>query len=145
MSAGADTKANARGGGAHERGDEAPLEPLAQLGDALGGVGALELHDAVVHVDTAELVAAQAARGFERPRMSAGHDRKANTWGGGALEDVDLCLAQHLGELDGPFRTDVVVTETAKDARVGKVREQACQKGEHYGLGSIVKQRTTAR
>ena len=58
--------------------------------------------------------------------MSAGHDRKANTWGGGALEDVDLCLAQHLGELDGPFRTDVVVAETAKDARVGKVREQAC-------------------
>ena len=57
MSAGADTKANTRGGSALERGDEAPLEPLAQLGDALHGVGA-----AAAIVDTAELVAVHTAR-----------------------------------------------------------------------------------
>ena len=57
LSAGADIKANAFGaGGALERGHGAPLEPLAQLGDALGGVGATALP-----VEAAELVFAQAA------------------------------------------------------------------------------------
>ena len=76
----------------------------------------------------------------EKASVSWGHDRKANTLGGGALEDVDLCLAQHLGELDGPFRTDVVVAETAKDARVGKVREQAC-----HGALTLANARTHLR
>ena len=53
---GADTKANARGGGALQRGQGAPLEPLAQLGDALGGVGAI-----ASPIEAAELVAGQAA------------------------------------------------------------------------------------
>ena len=54
---GADIKANAFGaGGALERGHGAPLEPLAQLGDALGGVGATALP-----VEAAELVFVQAA------------------------------------------------------------------------------------
>ena len=44
--------------GAPQRGHGAPLEPLAQLGDALGGVGAL-----ATTVDAAELVTAQAATG----------------------------------------------------------------------------------
>jgi hypothetical protein len=44
------------GGGALERGDGAALEPLAQLGDALGGVGA-----AAFPVKAAELVLSQAA------------------------------------------------------------------------------------
>ena len=47
----------ARCGGAHERGDGAAHKPLAQLGDALGGVGAV----AKVVVEAAELVAGQAA------------------------------------------------------------------------------------
>ena len=56
---GVDTKANMLGGGgALERGHGAPLDPLAQLGDALGGVGAL-----ATTVEAAELVAAQAAKG----------------------------------------------------------------------------------
>ena len=38
MLAGADTKANTRGGSALERDHGATLEPLAELGDALGGV-----------------------------------------------------------------------------------------------------------
>ena len=46
------------GGGAPERGHGAPLEPLAQLGDAVGGVGAL-----AVRVDAAQLVIAQTAKG----------------------------------------------------------------------------------
>ena len=46
------------GGGALERGHGAPLEPLAQLGDALRGVGA-----AAITVDTAERVVGQAAKG----------------------------------------------------------------------------------
>ena len=53
---GADTKANALGRGALERGHVALLEPLAQLGDALGGVGAVAMT-----VDAAELVVGQAA------------------------------------------------------------------------------------
>ena len=55
VSRGADTKANTfGGGGALERGNGAPLEPLAQLGDALRGVGAASLP-----VDAAELVASE--------------------------------------------------------------------------------------
>ena len=47
---GADRKANARGGCALERGHRASLECLAELGDALGGVGAFSILDAAQHV-----------------------------------------------------------------------------------------------
>ena len=46
------------GGGALERGHGAFLEPLAQLGDALGGVGAFTFP-----IEAAELVVGQAATG----------------------------------------------------------------------------------
>ena len=47
MSMGADTEANIWGpGGALERGHRASLERLAELGDTLGGVGALAILDA---------------------------------------------------------------------------------------------------
>ena len=55
---GADTKANTRVGGALERGHRASLERLAQLGDALGSVGAL-----AIVVEAAELVVGQASKG----------------------------------------------------------------------------------
>ena len=59
VSMGVDTKANMLGGGgALERGNGAPLDPLAQLGDALRGVGA-----AASIIEAAELVVAQAAKG----------------------------------------------------------------------------------
>ena len=45
------------GGGALERGHGAPLEPLAELGDAVGGVGAI-----AKPVEAAELVRRQAAK-----------------------------------------------------------------------------------
>ena len=47
------------GGGALKQGDRAPLEPLAQLGYALRGVGAM----AAVIINAAELVDAQSAKG----------------------------------------------------------------------------------
>ena len=46
------------GGGALERGHGAALERLAQLGDALGGVGAV-----TQRIDAAEHVKGQAAKG----------------------------------------------------------------------------------
>ena len=49
------------GGGALERGHGAPLEPLAQLRDALGGVGAAASTRAA-----AELVVGQTAMGWAR-------------------------------------------------------------------------------
>ena len=58
MSRGVDRKASTRGGGALERGHGAPLEPLTELGDALGSVGAVTLL-----TEAAELVVAQAAKG----------------------------------------------------------------------------------
>ena len=57
MSAGANTKSSSRGGGALERGHCASLDRLAQLGDALSGVGAF-----AGLVDAAERVVVQAAR-----------------------------------------------------------------------------------
>ena len=51
------------GGGALERGHGAPLERLAQLGDALGGVGA-----PAIMINAAELVVVQAAK--ERRRAN---------------------------------------------------------------------------
>ena len=58
MSTGGDTKANALGRQrALERCHGAPLERLAQLGDALGGVIA-----AAVNIEAAELVVGQAAK-----------------------------------------------------------------------------------
>ena len=51
MSAGADTKANTRVSSALERDHGATLEPLAELGDALGGVGAFS-----IFVEAAQLV-----------------------------------------------------------------------------------------
>ena len=55
---GADTKANTWGSGALKRGHGAPLERLAQLGYALGGVGAVTLK-----IEAAEPVVGQAAKG----------------------------------------------------------------------------------
>ena len=55
---GDDTKANALGRGALERGHGAPLERLAQLGDALGRVGTV-----TEQVEAAETVTGQAATG----------------------------------------------------------------------------------
>ena len=58
MSTGADTEANTpQGGGALERGHDAPLERLAQLSDALSGVGVF-----AEHVDAAERRFGQAAK-----------------------------------------------------------------------------------
>ena len=57
VSTGVDRKANTRGGGALERSHSTPLEPLAQLGDTLGCVGAI-----AIPVEAAELVPFQTAQ-----------------------------------------------------------------------------------
>ena len=46
--------------------------------------------------------------------VSMGADTKANTWGGGALEDGDVCLLEDGSECGGTLVSDVVVVETAK-------------------------------
>ena len=58
MSLGADRIASILERRALERGHSAPLDPLAELGDTLGGVGAFSLF-----VEAAELVVSQAAKG----------------------------------------------------------------------------------
>ena len=91
---GADTKANTTVGGALERGYRASLEPLEQLGDAFGGVGA-----AAAIVKAAEPVEAQAARAGG---VSMGADTKANPiWDGGALQ-----LLEHTVPLDAARDND---------------------------------------
>ena len=69
---GVETKANTLlDGGAPERGHSASLEPIAQLGDALGSVGTVSSAPYVVYayvVDAAELGVAQAAK--ERRRVN---------------------------------------------------------------------------
>jgi len=57
LSAPADTEANTRAQSAPQQGHKAPLEPLTQLGDALGGVGAL-----AIVTNAAELVTVQAVK-----------------------------------------------------------------------------------
>ena len=73
---GADRKANTQGGGARERGHGTPLERLAQLGDALHGVGAFALP-----IDAAELVIGQTAKG---EGVSTGTDTKGKHSGAGS-------------------------------------------------------------
>ena len=60
-------------GGALERGHGASLEPLAQLGDALCGVGAV-----AIIVNATELVVGQTVM---QRMVSTGADTKANTTG----------------------------------------------------------------
>ena len=70
---GAGTRASTMGRCALERGHVALLEPLAQLGDALRGVGA-----AAFIIEAAELVPGQAATREREECQWDGADRKAN-------------------------------------------------------------------
>ena len=67
------TQKQTSGRSALERGHGTPLERLAQLGDALHGVGAFALP-----IEAAELVRGQAAKG---EGVSTGADTKADTTG----------------------------------------------------------------
>ena len=106
------------GGGALERGHSASLEPLAQLGDALCGVGAVAMT-----VDAAELVVAQTAkegrcrlRAWEQEVGAEGCQwalTKA-TSGRGAPQLGDLRLLQDRGERGDALDSDVVAVETVR-------------------------------
>ena len=76
------------GGGALERGHSASLEPLAQLGDALRGVGAF-----AIRVDAAELVVGQTAM---RRMLSMGADAKP-------ILSLGARRGAHLSSLSTPF------------------------------------------
>ena len=64
------------GSGALERGHVALLEPLAQLGDALRGVGA----HTTLGGDATKRICSETAMGT-RAKVSVGTDTKANTMG----------------------------------------------------------------
>ena len=123
---GADKNASDRGGGALERGHGAPFEPLAQLGDALGGVGAVAFGDAL---DAAELVVGQAATGKEV--VSTGTDTKANIREpiratGGLLELFQCRVAlQPVSESDSSLGAELVALQTA--SRGAEAGAEACQ------------------
>ena len=114
VSMGVDTKANTGRGGALERGHGTALEPLAQLGDALGGVGA-----ATEFIEATDIVVGQAAMGRV---VSMGADTKANTRGGGggsALDLGDHRLLEDGSEHGNALDSDEVAFETARDGQDG--------------------------
>ena len=113
-----DTKANTQGGGALERGHSAPFEPLTQLGDALGRVGAV-----ASEAEAAELVPRQTAH----VAVSMGADTKANTRGGGALEVSDHRLVEDGNERSCALDSDVIVAETSRNSG-GSQTAGACQR-----------------
>ena len=100
------------GSGTLERGHGAPLEPLAQLGYALGGVGA-----EAATINAAELVVGQTAK--RKGGVSTGADRNANTRelvraAGGLLERLQRRVAlEALCNRGSSFRTELVARETA--------------------------------
>ena len=116
-------------GGAPQRGDGASLEPLAQLGDALGGVGA-----EATGADTAEPIAAQADSIATEEREQA-VTQKRTLRGGGALQRGQGApldpLAERSDALSGAHAmhnaTELVAGQTAMGGtRV--VSEQVCQR-----------------
>ena len=98
------------GGGALERGHGALLEPLAQLGDPVGGVGAI-----AIPVEAAELVLRQAATSWGVAVVFLTLTQTQTLWGGGALEIGDLCLLEDGSERGGSLDSDLIVSETVRD------------------------------
>jgi len=97
------------GGGALERGHGAPLERLAQLGEALVDAVALP-------IKTAEMVVRQAATvGSGSVKMGADSARKRTLWGSSAPEMGDHRLLEDVSKRGGALDSDVIVTETARD------------------------------
>ena len=128
MSTGADRKANTLGGGALERGHDAALEQLEQLGDARCSVGA-----AAVTIDAAELVVGQTAKG--KGGVSMGADTRANTRGGGALERGHGALLERLAQLGDALvgvGTLVITINIFVEAA-----ELVCRQTASTGMGSV--------
>ena len=68
--------------------------------------------------------------------MSTGADRKANTWGGGALEAGDPRLVEDGSKRNGAFSSDLIPTKTVSEGGQDEKRRKACQwaltEKEHY-------------
>ena len=119
-STGVDREASTRGGGALERGHGAPLEPLAQLCDALCGVGAL-----AIRIDAAELVEGQAAMGGG---VSTGADTKANNRMGAAHLRFVICVSLRMAaSAEVPLSPMSLPKRLQSMGEVRAVRDQACQ------------------
>ena len=109
MSLGIARKANSLGRGALERGHGAPLEPLAQLGDALRSVGAF------AHcVEAAELVCSQTANVGRGVSMGVDRGDERPVRGARAPQGSDLCVLEHGSDCLATVDADVVVAETAR-------------------------------
>ena len=102
-------------GGAPQRGHGAPLEPLAELGDAFHSVSPCTLE----WVDATETVPVQAAQAKERRSVNMGADRERRTLGSwfecrGLLWRLQRRVAlEALGESGCSLGTEVVVFQTA--------------------------------
>eukprot|EP00964_Phaeocystis_antarctica_P015567 scaffold8619_cov52-Phaeocystis_antarctica.AAC.2 len=102
-----------RSGGTLERGDSGALDPLAQLGDALGGVGA-----AAKHAEAAELVIAQAeSKGRAEGGCQQGPTRERALRCCGALERGDRAAPEpftQLGDALGGVGATALVVDAAE-------------------------------
>ena len=56
-----------------------------------------------------------------------GADRKANTWGGGALEAGDPRLVEDGSKRNGAFSSDLIPTKTVSEGGQDEKRRKACQ------------------
>ena len=56
--------------------------------------------------------------------MSAGADKKATLWGGGALEVGDQCLLEDGSERSDALVSDAVASETASDGQSRELSER---------------------
>ena len=120
VSTGADTRTNIMGWCALERGHVALLEPLAQLGDALRGVGA-----ATVFIKAAELVPGQAAT-REQGVCQWALTRNRTLLGGGALERGHGASLEPLAQLGDALRGvgAVAMTVDAAELDVGQTAKE---------------------
>lgn len=101
--------------GTLERGHCAPFEPLAQLGDALGGVGAV-----AATIESTERIPGQTAT-EEAGKWGEGGARMQLLLGSGALQSGDLRLREDGTKCRGSRGSNVVRTETANDDGQTKV------------------------
>ena len=113
-----------RCGGALERGDVTTPEPLAELGDALGGVGATK-----VPAEAAELVAEQAAsKGESGGGCQQGSTRERALRCGSALERGDGAAPEPFAQLGDALGGVVAAATLVEAAEVAA--PQAASKGE---------------
>ena len=71
-----------------------------------------------------------------------GADMKANTWGGGAPEDSDLCLLEDGCERGGALGFDLVEFKTASEGQDGNSERVGVSMGADTKANSLGQRRT---